>query len=114
MIHRLITCGLVVALLFTVLLFVHLAAFSAKGADFEKDWLYEDLTCEEIASGYNYSVVTLTDILVAHNNCTAYADSPADTGFGELHCALLKQEGLFVQGQITALVGVFNIKCGNK
>jgi hypothetical protein len=92
-----------------------LVVTTVRGADFESDWLYEDLTCAELASGYGYNVVVLKQLLFTHDNCLHYADSPADTGFGHLHCALLKKEGLFVQGVINDLVAVFKAKrCGKK
>ena len=93
-----------------VLAIAFLVAFQSRGADFEKDWLLEDLTCEELISGYNFEVEMLNQIIEAWHNCNAYADSPADTGHGELHCALIRKEGEFVQGVANDLAGVFNAK----
>ena len=108
MITRLGVCGLA---LVCVLAILFLVAFRSDAADFEGDWLYEDLTCEELVSGYEFEVEMLNQIKTLWLNCKAYADSPADTGHGELHCALLKKEGQFVQGVANDLAAVFNIKC---
>ncbi len=110
MIQRLITCALGLAIALMALFFLHLAASPAKGANFDKDWLLEDLTCKELISGYNFEIVVMNDIMLAYDNCRHYADSPADSGFGDLHCALLKKEGEFVEGMINAIVGVFDAK----
>ncbi len=109
--YRLILCGLIAACALALVVLLG----TARAAHFENDWLYEDLTCEELASGYGFEMVILTDLLLEHDGCLAYADSPADSGFGDLHCALLKKEGAFVAGVINDIVGVFNAKrCGDK
>jgi hypothetical protein len=107
MVTRLGAAGLALACFLAVLFLV---AFQIRSADFEKDWLLEDLTCEELVSGYEFSRENLDQIIVSWGNCKAYADSPADAGHGKLHCALLRKEGEFVQGMVNDLADVFNAK----
>jgi hypothetical protein len=107
MVHRLAACALGLA---CVLAILFLVAMRSNSADFEKDWLLEDLTCEELVSGYEFSRENLDQIIVSWGNCKAYADSPADAGHGELHCALIRKEGEFVQGMVNDLADVFNAK----
>jgi hypothetical protein len=87
-----------------------MVVYESRSADFNGDWLLEDLTCEELISGYQFQVEHLNQIIQAWVNCKAYADSPADTGFGELHCALLRKQGEFVQGSANDIAAVFNAK----
>jgi hypothetical protein len=82
----------------------------SNSADFNGDWLLEDLTCEELVEGYNFNHTLLQDVYAYWQGCIAYADSPADNGYGLLHCALIKQHGQFLQGQSNAIVDVFNAK----
>ena len=109
MIPRLAACalGLVCALAI-----MFLVVFQSRGADFDSDWLLEDLTCEELISGYRFEIEMMDQLKAAWDNCKAYAESPADTGQGELHCALIKKEGIYLQGVTKDLAAVYNIKCG--
>ena len=109
MIHRLAVCALGLACALAVLFLV---AFESRSADFDKDWLLEDLTCEELVSGYTYGVIMLNEIISIYNECQVYADSPADEGHGALHCALIRKEGKFVQGMVNDIADVFNARCG--
>jgi hypothetical protein len=93
-----------------VLAILFLVAFRTSGADFDGDWLYEELTCEELVSAYEFEREMLDQIKVAWGGCLAYADSTADAGHGELHCALLRKEGVFVQGMVNDIADVFNAK----
>ncbi len=112
MIHRIAACALALVCVITILFII---ALRTHAADFEKDWLLEDLTCEELVSGYNFDVVVMNDLMLEYDNCRNYADSLADSGFGALHCALLKKEGVFVSGMINDIVGVFAAKrCGDR
>jgi hypothetical protein len=108
MITRLAVCAMAIVCILSILFFV---TNQGKGADFDGDWLLEDLTCVELESGYEFEVEMLNQLVEAHNYCMAYAESPADAGHGELHCALLRKEGLFVQGLANDLAAVYNIKC---
>ena len=110
MIHRLAASALglvcVVAILFLV-------AFESRSVDFDGDWLYEDLTCGELASGYNFNVTMLAEVVRIHDECLAFSLSPADSGHGALHCALIKKEGVFVKEMANDIVAVYTAKrCG--
>jgi hypothetical protein len=107
MIPRLAACGFG---LFFVLAILLLVAIRTSGADFDNDWLLEDLTCDELTSGYLFEVEVLKQVKAEWDNCRAFADSPADRGHGALHCALLRKEGEFVQGMANDIVAVFNAK----
>ncbi len=112
MIHRIMACGLGLACALAVLFMV---VTESKSADFNKDWLYEDLMCEELSSGYNFSLQMLTDVIRIYNECQVFALSPADAGYGALHCALIKKEGLYIEGMVTDLQGVYIAKgCGDQ
>ena len=89
---------------------------AANSKDFSGDWLYEDLTCEELVEAYGFSRVVLDDIIVTHNECMAYSNSPADAGHGKLHCALLRKQGEFVRDMTNDIANVFNAKpeCTNR
>jgi hypothetical protein len=107
MAQRLLACALGIA---CVLAILFLVALQSRGADFDSDWLLEDLTCEELVEGYNFNLTLLQDVYAYWQGCIAYADSPADNGYGLLHCALIKQHGQFLQGQSNAIADVFNAK----
>jgi hypothetical protein len=101
--------------LIIVIAIVFLVALRSTGADFDGDWLVEDLTCGELVEAYSFGSVMLDQIIYAHNQCMDYANSPADAGFGRLHCELIEKEGRFVQGMVNDIVDVFNAKpeCSN-
>lgn len=107
MIRKLATAALG---LVCVLAILFLVAFQSKGADFDSDWLLEDLTCEELVSAYSFNIEVLQQVIHSYNECLAYADSPADSGHGRLHCALIKLDGKFIEGLTNDLVNVFNAK----
>lgn len=110
MIQRLLACALGLLCAGAVLLIV---TSNSKAADFDKDWLFEDLTCEELVESYNNRVQILQQIIGAYNDCLSFADSPADTGHGALHCALIKKDGEFIAGMANDLADVFNARsCG--
>jgi hypothetical protein len=99
----------VAALAVTCLWFILICVVdAANSADFDGDWLLEELTCEELREAYGFNLVVLDDLLSTYTNCVAYSQSPADTGHGELHCALLRKHGEFVQGQTNDIVNVYN------
>ena len=83
---------------------------AANSTDFDGDWLLEDLTCAELTEAYGFSRVMLDQIIITHNGCMDYAASPADAGLGYLHCALIRKEGVFVQGMVNDIANVFNAK----
>ncbi len=112
MIQRLMACGLGLACALAVLFLV---VFESRSADFNKDWLYEDLTCEEVSSGGYFTFDMLSDVIRIYNECQVFALSPADAGYGVLHCALIKKEVLFLQGMVKDLVAVYDAKkCDDK
>jgi hypothetical protein len=94
-----------------VLAILFLVALRSDGADFDSNWLYEDLTCAELVEAHGFGSVMLDQIIYAHNQCMDYADSPADAGYGRLHCELIEKEGRFVQGMVNDVADVFNAKC---
>jgi hypothetical protein len=106
MITRLFVCAFAITCTLVALFF----ATQSGGADFSSDWLLEDLTCEELISGYHFEVEMLDQLKGAWQSCMTYSMSPADAGFGVLHCALLKKEGIFVQGMANDLAAVYNAK----
>jgi hypothetical protein len=97
-----------------------IVAFESRGADFDSDWLLEDLTCEELVSGYNFEVEVLGQLVEEWRNCNAYVGLPGvsedlDIPLVErVHCALLRKEGEFIQGMTNDIVAVHNAKpeCG--
>jgi hypothetical protein len=107
MIARLAACALGLACVIAILFVV---VFQSRSADFDKDWLYEDLTCEELVEGYNFNLEVLQQIVQQYYQCLDYADSPADAGHGLLHCAFIRKHGEFVQGLTNDLANVFNAK----
>ena len=112
MIYRFMACALGLACALAILFLV---VFESRGADFNKDWLFEDLTCAELVAGYFTSTEMLTEVLRIHNECLEFIHSPADDGNGALACALIKKEGLFLQGMANDMVGVFEAKhCRDK
>ncbi len=105
MLHRL-------ALGFTVVLgILFLVAFECKGADFDGDWLYEELTCEELQSAYDFEREMLDQVIVAWHQCNAYYDcEDCNNEHGALHCSLIKKDGEFIQGVVNDIADVFNAK----
>ena len=109
MLKRLVVCGLAVLGLLGIVL---LSAAPSPGTEFDGDWLYEDLTCEELQSAYFFEAEVLEQIVESYKQCLAfYAESPPEA-HGDLHCALIKREGLFVESLVNDLVDVFNSKPG--
>ena len=108
MITRLGAAGLALA---CVLAILFLVAFQSKGADFDKDWLLEDLTCEELQSAYVFEREMLGQIVESWHACNAFYDCvDCNNEHGALHCALIKKEGLFVRGIVNDIADVFNTK----
>jgi hypothetical protein len=107
MIHRLAASAFALIIVLGILFLV---ALRSDSADFDSNWLLEDLTCSELQEAYGFSTVMLDQIIYAHNQCMDYARSPADAGFGRLHCELIEKEGKFVQGMVNDIVDVFNAK----
>jgi hypothetical protein len=84
----------------------------SKGADFDGDWRLDQLTCEELASGYAFNVGILEEIHTQYRNCLLYyKDSVDSPPHGDLHCALIRKEGTYVRGLTNDIVAVFNTKC---
>ncbi len=112
MVHRLAACAFGLACTLVILVLV---VADSRSADFDKDWLFEDLTCEELVVAYSGRMEILQQIVAAHNGCIAYSLSPADDGHGALHCALIKKDGEFVEGMANDIVAVFRAKkCGEE
>lgn len=107
MISRLASCGLA---LVCVLAILFLVAFQSRSADFNSDWLLEDLTCEELVAGYNFEVEMLQQIKESYDGCITYHQGSNSPPHGGVHCALLKKEGMFVEGLANDLAAVFNAK----
>lgn len=107
MFSRLMACALGLACVLAILFIV---AVKGKSADFDKDWLLEDLTCEELVSGYKFELEILSQIVESYNDCLAFYENSETSYHGDLHCALIKKEGLFVQGMANDIAGVFNAK----
>jgi hypothetical protein len=108
MVPRLAACALMLALALSVLFLV---AFQARSVDFDKDWLYEDLTCEELVSAYEFESEMLGQIVESWHQCNAFYDcEDCNNQHGALHCALIRKEGEFVQGTVNDLADVFNAK----
>lgn len=109
---RLGVAALALTCMLAVLFCVADSATSASLDDvLDGDWLYEELTCLELQEAYGFSSVMLDQIIYAHNQCMDYALSPADAGYGRLHCELIEKEGRFVQGMVNDIATVFNTKC---
>jgi hypothetical protein len=103
MIQRVLACALAV---------LFLVAFPSNGADFDGDWRLDQLTCEELRSGYAFNVEILEDILKQYKGCLAfYTDAVDSPKHGDLHCALIRKEGMYVKGFTNDIVAVFNTKC---
>jgi len=96
--------------LIVVIAIVFLVALQSRGADYTGDWLLEDLTCAELQEAYSFGRVLLDQHIHTFNECLAYAQSPADAGYGLLHCAVLKKDGKFVQGLVNDIASVYNAK----
>jgi hypothetical protein len=107
MFHRLAASAFA---LIVVLAVLFLVTIRSNSADFDGDWLIEDLTCDELYEAYAFGRVVLKDTVEMYNNCRAYANSPADKGHGELHCAIIRKDGEFMQGLINDIANVFNAK----
>jgi hypothetical protein len=107
MVSRLAACALGLACALAILFIV---AVRSQGADFDSDWLYEDLTCEELVSAYRFEKEVLQQIIDSYNDCIAYYHEVEIPLHGDLHCALIKKEGLFIQGMASDFVAVFNAK----
>ena len=107
MFQRLLACAFAVEVVIAILFFV---ASAGKTADYNSDWLFEELTCAELTEAYGFSRVMLDQIIDTHNACMDYARSPADAGYGRLHCELIEKEGRFVQGMVNDIANVFNAK----
>jgi len=108
---RLAVAALATACLITILALV---ATSSKGADFRSDWLLEDLTCEELLSGYSFNVNRLQGLLDSYTGCVSYYRGENAPPHGDLHCALIRKEGEFLEGFTNDIVGVFNTKCSTE
>ena len=109
MIHRLSVYVLGLAFVLGIML---LAAIRSPGADFDSDWLLEDLTCEELVTAYQFEVEVHNQIRESWHNCNAFYDcEDCNAKHGALHCALIKKEGEFIRGIINDLVAVHKIKC---
>jgi hypothetical protein len=94
-----------------VLAILFLVAFRSRGADFDGDWLYEELTCEELQSAYEFEREMLLQIVGSWDNCIDFYDCEnCNNEHGALHCALIKKEGEFVQGMVNDIADVFNVK----
>jgi hypothetical protein len=113
MIQRLLACALGLACAIAILFLV---VTQVRSADFDKDWLLEDLTCGELLSGYQFEVEILKEIITQYDNCLLfYKDAVPSPVHGDLHCALIKQEGMYVRGVVNDLVGVYRAKhCGEQ
>jgi hypothetical protein len=93
-----------------VIAIVFLVALRSRTADFNGDWLLEDLTCEELVEAYGFELVVLDQLVDTYTGCLEYSNSPADAGFGRLHCELLRKEGEFVKGVANDIANVYNAK----
>ena len=73
---------------------------------------YDELTCDELAFSYTFNLAVVQDIMRYYDGCVDFADSPASVGPNDmLACKFVREHGLFVQGIINDIVGVYNIKC---
>jgi hypothetical protein len=106
MAQRLLACALGIVCVLSILFLV---ALRSNGADFDGDWLLEDLTCEELLSAYQFEVEMLFQIVDSHKGCLSYYEGSDDV-HGGLHCALIKKDGEFVQGMANDIADVFNAK----
>ncbi|KKN92379.1 hypothetical protein LCGC14_0208700 [marine sediment metagenome] len=107
MISRVAACALGLACVLAILFIVALRSY---GANFDSDWLYEDLTCEELVSAYQFEREVLLQIKDSYKDCFAYYKGVGIPLHGDLHCALIKKEGSFIQGMANDFVAVFNAK----
>ena len=105
MLHRL-------ALGFTVVLgILFLVVFECKGADFDNDWLYEELTCEELRYAYTFEREMLDQTIQSWHQCNAYYDcEDCNSKHGALGCALIRKDGEFIQGVVNDIADVYNVK----
>ena len=109
MLYRLAAIAFGIWCLATIIMLVLIS--ESKGADFEGDWRLEQLTCDELVSGYKFGVATLEDIQRLYNDCNSYYKDRESPPHGGLHCAMIKKEGLYVMGMVNDMVNVYNIKC---
>jgi hypothetical protein len=107
MFHRLAACAFA---LIVVLAILFLVALRTESADFDGDWLLEDLTCGELLSAYQFEAEMLSQIVNSYSGCLSYYEGSDDV-HGGLHCALIKKDGEFVQGMANDIADVFNAKC---
>ena len=83
MITRLGGAGLALA---CVLAILFLVALRSNGADFEKDWLLEELTCVELQSAYTFEREMLDQIIQSWHQCDAYYEcKDCNNEHGALH-----------------------------
>jgi hypothetical protein len=108
MFHRLAACGFA---LIIVLAILFLVALRSDGADFDGDWLLEDLTCEELLSAYQYSVEEVASIQSYYEGCSDFYKGVEEHPHGLIHCALIKKNGMFVVGVVNDIVAVYEAKC---
>ena len=107
MISRVAACALGLACVLAILFIV---AFRSYGANFDSDWLYEDLTCEELVSAHAFQREVVEQIATSYKDCIAYYQGVEVPPHGDLHCALIKKEGLFILGMAFDFKAVFNAK----
>ncbi len=95
-----------------VLAILFIVAFRSHGADFSSDWLLEDLTCEELVSAYHFEKKVLQQIKESYIDCIeqVHRQGVNVPRHGDLHCALIKKEGVLIQGMVRDFVAVFNAK----
>ncbi len=93
-----------------VLAILFLVALRGQAVDLNSDWLLEDLTCKELVEAYGFEHVVLNDIVATYYECIEFSNSPADAGYGKLHCALLRKNGEYVKGLINDIANVHNAK----
>ena len=107
MIYRIAAIAFGLACAMLVLMIV---VSKSNAADFNSDWLLEDLTCSELISGYTFELEVLKDLVSLYDECLDFYTGTNATPHGDLHCALLKKEGEFVLGLTNDIAAVFNAK----
>ena len=107
MVSRLAACALGLACVLAILFIV---AVRSEGADFDSDWLYEDLTCEELVAAHTFQREVVEQIAASYKDCIAYYQGVAVPPHGDLHCALIKKEGFFILRMARDFRAVFNAK----
>jgi hypothetical protein len=93
-----------------VLAILFLVALRSDGADFDGDWLLEDLTCGELASAYQYAVEEVDSTRQHYDGCFDFYKDMEEHPHGLIHCALIKKQGEFIVGVVKDIVAVFNAK----